>query len=599
MSVFSSSHTRHALHRSASLGALAFSFLMTACGGSGGGSSVSPPPPPPPSNVAPNAVIETDVTTGLAALPVSFSAQGSTDSDGTIASYAWDFTSDGTIDATAEEVSFTYDMPGAFTATLTVIDDDGATDRATIDIQVDRRPEKIAFIGTEAISTADLYLVNDDGTDLVQLSQSQSGLESRVLSFKWSPDGQWLAFQQAPDLTADNFDLLVVSVDGGTPILVSAAGTTNDRSAGADFVWSPDSSQLAFTLQTGGASDTSRETYTVGRDGANPMKISGPVGPNASVSVVSPRWSADGGYIFQIVENVSTGRAEAINIFDTTLGTQNSSRLVTSLRGLRGIELALSAPKVCYSFEPGDNVRHIRASDASTGVFPNSLTIGGDTATSPNERQCRWFDDDARIAFINQNSNRTEEIIIRDSEATTGPQTVVTTDRDVVIMEYAARPNSEDEVMYTQRETSVGATTDLFFVGLNSAAVALGETLPNANGTQVFGSWSPDGSDFAYFGNLTTRETLDIYVERPGISPSVQVTDFEGEELARIDAKPVWSNDETRLAYWTAIPDPDRFGRFIASDLQIAKVDGSGVVLLTPGPLQLNVGDFAFQPKSG
>ena len=597
MSVLSSSQTRPAPRRSISLGALALSILTTACGGGGGG-SVSPPPPPP-SNVAPSAVIETDVTTGLAALPVSFSAQGSTDSDGSIASYAWDFTSDGTTDATTEEASFTYDMPGAFTATLTVTDDDGAMDRATVDIQVDRRPEKMAFIGSEAISTADLYLVNDDGTELVQLSQSQSGVESRVFSFKWSPDGKWLAFQQAPDLSADNIDLLVVSVDGGTPILVSAAGTTNDRSAGADFVWSPDSSQLAFTLQTGGASDTTRETYIVDRDGANPMKISGPVGPNASVSVVSPRWSADGDYIFQIVESVATGRAEAINIFDATLGAQNSIRLVTSARGLRGIELASSAPMICYSFEPGDNVRHIRASDASTGVFPNSLTIGGDSATTPNERQCQWFDDDSRIAFINQNSNRTEEIIIRDSEAATEPQTVVTTDTDVVIVEYAARPNSENEVMYTQREVSFGATTDLFFAGLNSTTVALGGTLPNANGTHVFGSWSPDGSDFAYFGNLTTQNTLDIYVERPGVSPSVQVTDFEGDEQARIDAKPVWSNDETRLAYWTAIPDPDRFGRFIASDLQIARVDGSGVVLLTPGPLQLNAGDFAFQPKPG
>ncbi|MEO1074051.1 MAG: PKD domain-containing protein [Pseudomonadota bacterium] len=597
MSVRYSSHKRPALHRSTNLGALALAILTTACGG-GGGSSVSPPPPPPPSNVAPNAVIDADVTNGLAALPVSFSAKGSTDGDGSIASYQWDFTSDGTTDATTEDASFIYEMPGAFTATLTVTDDDGATDRATIDIQVDRRPEKIAFIGTEAISTSDLYVANDDGTDLVQLSQSQSGLESRVLSFKWSPDGQWLAFQQLPDLNTANTDLLVVSVDGGVPVLVSAAGTTNDRSVGSDFAWSPDSAQIAFTLQTGGATDTTRETYVVDRDGANLMKINGTVGRNASVGVVSPRWSADGAYIFQVVENASTGLAEGVNIFDTALGVQNSTRLMTNTRGILGIELAPSDPRICYNLGPRDNVRQIRTSDASTGVFPNSLVIGGDAATSPNERQCQWFDDDARIAFINQNSDRTEEIIIRDSEAAAPPETVMTTNTNFVIEEYAVRPNSENEVMYTQREIAAGAASDLFFAGLNLAPVALGETLPNGNGTQVFGSWSPDGSDFAYFGNLTTRETLDIYVEQPGISPSIQVTDFEGEEQARIDAKPVWSNDETRLAYWTGIPDLNRLGRFIASDLQIANVDGSGVVVLTPGTLELNAGDFAFQPKS-
>ena len=591
MSILSSPKKHSVPNRSVSSGALALSLLTAACSG-GGGSSASPPP----SNIAPNAVIGTNVTTGPAALTVSFSAEGSTDSDGTIASYEWDFTSDGTIDAITEGAIFTFEMPGLYSATLTVTDNDGAVDRATIDIQVDRRSEKIAFIGTEGVTTADLYLVNDNGSGLTQLSESPSGLQSRVFSFKWSPDGQWLAFQQMPDINTGETDLLVVSVDGGTPVRVSAAGTTNDRSVGADFAWSPDSSQIAFTLQTGGPSDTSRETYIVDRDGNNPMKINGTVGQTASVGVVAPRWSADGNYVFQVVEVVSTGVGEAINIFVTTLGGQNSTRLVENANGLRGLKTAPSTSRICYSFGPVGNARQIRISDASLGVYPNNLLIGSDTANFPNERQCEWFDDGSRVAFVRQNSNRTEDIIIRDSKAMSPSQTIVTTNSNVAIERFAVRPNSDDEVLYSQLEVSPGANAELFLASLNSAPFKLGANLPNPNGAQVFGAWSPDGSDFAYFGNLTTQRTLDIYVERPGEAAPIQITDFDGDEQARTDAAPVWSNDETRLAYWAGVPSTTVLGRFTESNLHVANTDGSGNIVLTPVDLRLNAGDFAFQP---
>lgn len=591
----STSRTNSALNRSASIGVMALALLTTACGG-GGGSSVSPSPPPPPANMAPNAVIDTDVATGFAALDVSFSAQSSTDTDGTIASYEWDFTSDGTADAMSADATFTYDTTGSFTATLTVTDNDGATDSATIDIQVDRRPEKIAFIGTEAIVNADLFVVNDDGSDLVNLSETASAPSPRVFSFKWSPDGRWLAYRYTPDINDGNIsDLQVVSVDGGTPVRVSAAGTTNDRSVGSDFAWSPDSSQIAFTLQTGGATDTTRETYLVDRDGANPIKINGTVGSSARVGVVTPRWSPDGNYIFQVVEDASTGIGEGINIFDTTLGAGNSTRLVTSTLGLRGLKTAPSSARICYNLGPFGSVRQIRISDASSGVFPNNLVIGADNLTFPNERQCEWFDHGSRVAFVSQNSNRTEDIIIRDSDAAAPPQTIVSTSVDVAIERYAVRPNSTDEVLYSQLAVSPGSNPELFLAGLNAAPFRLGATLPNPNGAQVFGAWSPDGSDFAYFGNLTTQNILDIYVERPGESAPVQVTDFAGGELARTDAVPVWSNDETRLAYWAGVPSTTP-GRFTDSSLQVANTDGSGVTVLTPGNLRPNAGDFAFQP---
>ena len=344
-------------------------FGLTACSG-GGGSSISPPPPLPPANLAPNAVIETSVTTGLAALDVSFSAKSSTDNDGTIASYAWDFTSDGNVDAMSADAAFTYTAPGVFTATLTVTDNEGATDRATVSIQVDRQPEKIAFIGTEAPFTADLFLINDDGSNRVQLSQTAASPGSRVRAFKWSPDGQWLAYQNQPNINQSNLDLMVISVDGGSPTRVSAVGTDNDQSVGSDFTWSPDSTQIAFTLQTGGTANTVREVYLVDRNGANPTRISGGIGSNPSVGVVAPRWSANGEFIFQVVERLSSGAGEGINVFDVTLGSANSNRLVTNSVGVDGLQPGPVGATICYSFPPFLGAQQIRTSNASTGMFP-------------------------------------------------------------------------------------------------------------------------------------------------------------------------------------------------------------------------------------
>ncbi|MDH3805090.1 MAG: PKD domain-containing protein, partial [Gammaproteobacteria bacterium] len=66
---------------------------------------------------------------GTVGTPVSFDGSGSTDSDGTIVSYAWDF-GDGNGGAGISP-SHTYAAAGLYTVTLIVTDNDGATDSAS------------------------------------------------------------------------------------------------------------------------------------------------------------------------------------------------------------------------------------------------------------------------------------------------------------------------------------------------------------------------------------------------------------------------------------------------------------------------------------
>jgi alpha-tubulin suppressor-like RCC1 family protein len=65
-------------------------------------------------------------------LACAFSATASTDDDGTIASYHWDFGD--AVTATGPTPTHDYAVPGTYDVTLTVTDDDGATDAATVQV---------------------------------------------------------------------------------------------------------------------------------------------------------------------------------------------------------------------------------------------------------------------------------------------------------------------------------------------------------------------------------------------------------------------------------------------------------------------------------
>src|SRR5262249_48938143 len=87
-------------------------------------------------NLSPVAIASATPDTGLAPLTVSFSSAGSFDPDGTIISYEWDFTSDGSVDSTQANPSFTYNTNGNYTAKLTVRDNVGNTAFANVLIVV-------------------------------------------------------------------------------------------------------------------------------------------------------------------------------------------------------------------------------------------------------------------------------------------------------------------------------------------------------------------------------------------------------------------------------------------------------------------------------
>ncbi len=91
---------------------------------------------------APTAVIDATPTSGAAPLDVDFDGSGSSDPDGNIASYAWDFGDGNT--GTGQTASHTYTTEDQFTAVLTVTDNDGLTDTAQVTIDTRQPPTAVA-----------------------------------------------------------------------------------------------------------------------------------------------------------------------------------------------------------------------------------------------------------------------------------------------------------------------------------------------------------------------------------------------------------------------------------------------------------------------
>ena len=99
-----------------------------------------------PTQEPPVAVATADVTSGLAPLVVTFSGAGSSDSDGKVVTYRWDF-GDGSAPSSEMSPTHQYANVGLYVASLVVTDNDGLESTPSqLKIQVDSEKQPLPFI---------------------------------------------------------------------------------------------------------------------------------------------------------------------------------------------------------------------------------------------------------------------------------------------------------------------------------------------------------------------------------------------------------------------------------------------------------------------
>ncbi len=139
-------------------------------------------------NQAPTASLNANPTSGNVPLTVDFDASGSSDSDGQIILYQWDFNGDGTMDRSAGDAttSFTYNTAGTFRAVVTVVDNLGASAQAQVTITAinpggDNIPP-IASLSANPLSGATPLSVDFDAST----SRDPDGI---IVLYEWDFDG--------------------------------------------------------------------------------------------------------------------------------------------------------------------------------------------------------------------------------------------------------------------------------------------------------------------------------------------------------------------------------------------------------------------------
>jgi PKD repeat protein len=134
------------------------------------------------------AVLEADLTSGEVPLTVEFDASGSSYREGEIVSYEYDF-GDGQTYTGNSSISYKYTTVGTYTASITVVGDDGTTDTAETVITI--RP----------VSLTSCFTVNtNSGTAPVYLSVDPSCSTGTISSYEWDFGDDEISFDRKPEI---------------------------------------------------------------------------------------------------------------------------------------------------------------------------------------------------------------------------------------------------------------------------------------------------------------------------------------------------------------------------------------------------------------
>src|SRR5687768_3186918 len=145
------------------------------------------------------------------------------------------------------------------------------TSNAWADMRPDWSPDgrKLAFQSNRD-GSAEIFVMNADGSDVVQLTKSDSGVMNRAPD--WSPDGKQILFVSNRD---GNLEIYVMNADG-----TNITRVTNDPGEDADPEWTPDG-RIVFDSRIPVDGRLVEQLHITNVDGTNVVAITGAPSSNS------------------------------------------------------------------------------------------------------------------------------------------------------------------------------------------------------------------------------------------------------------------------------------------------------------------------------
>ena len=320
------------------------------------------------SNSAPTASFTVSPSTPAPGESVTFDAADSSDADGSISSYDWDF-GDGST-ATGQSVTHSYSSTGDYTVSLTVTDDDGATDSnsTTVSVQSDSGSgvdcsgvsewqSDVAYSGGDQVTyngdlfTAEWWTKNDPPDD-----------DKSVWTLEGACDGSGGGGNTAPSAS---FTASSTSPSTGETVDFDGSGSSDTDGSISSYDWDFGDGSTA-TGQTASHSYSADGDYTV------TLTVTDDAGATDSASTTISVGSSSGG-----------GGSREDDVFTPYLGTWGD---------ILGDTRNASTDRVVLSFV-GDG-------SADGTVNPGWLTSTGDRPLSDHADKIQTLQDEGYDVWV-------------------------------------------------------------------------------------------------------------------------------------------------------------------------------------------------------
>jgi TolB protein len=186
--------------------------------------------------------------------------------------------------------------------------------------QGQNNPQCIAFVSDQN-GNKDIFLMNDDGSDILQLTNSLAD----DYSPSWSADGRQISFVSNRNYfengkySYSKTDIFIMNKDG-----TNLKQLTNDPSYNTTPIWSPDGDRIAFVSTR---DKFLPNIYVINIDGSNLQQLT------KRTFDVNPSWSSDGqSILFSSHRGIYTGGStNCLDIYTMKADGTNVIRLTNTL----------------------------------------------------------------------------------------------------------------------------------------------------------------------------------------------------------------------------------------------------------------------------